>query len=199
MKFKTIAVTAMAVTLSGAGAFAVTQIATAGPALADDNGKRGQMKRANYRRSEFRGSRGARGMFGGPRIMGKIMREADTDGDMAISQEEIDAFIIMKVEGADANGDGDLSIEEFDVIFRDLTRSVMVNAFQRLDEDGTGTITSEEIDVRFGDVVARMDRNEDGKLSLNDRRRGRHGKRGEHHRRQHRQGERGENGRSPQN
>ena len=109
--------------------------------------------------------------MGGPRgeMFRTILTEVDADKDGAITQAEVDAFRQAKVAGADANSDGGLSIDEFDTVYRELTRSNMVRAFQRLDTDGDGTITKAEMDNRFGNIVKFMDRNDDGKLSKEDR------------------------------
>lgn len=134
------------------------------------------------RKAHFRGHhgegegwmRGHGGMMRGP--MGEnvrmIFEEVDADGNGSVTQVEIDTYRSTKVGEVDASGDGALSIEEFDTLYRELTRSRMVDAFQRLDSDGDGVISVEEMDRRFGGIVDRMDRNDDGALSIEDRGRG---------------------------
>lgn len=103
-------------------------------------------------------------------MMGQILQKADANGDRAVTQDEINAFRAGLVGGADASGEGDISLDEFQTIYLDLTRARMVDAFQMLDADGDGAVTQAEMDTRFGDIVARMDRNDDGQLDRQDRR-----------------------------
>lgn len=125
------------------------------------------------------GPHGFRGGHHGGMMM--ILREADTNEDGALSQDEINAFIESKVDLGDANGDGGITLDEFEAIWLDMTRRPMVRTFQFFDEDGDAVISAEEIDERFGKVVARMDRNGDGTVSPADMR-GRHeGRRGPRH------------------
>ena len=116
-----------------------------------------------------------RGMFGGrgqSELFATLFSEVDADGDGSVTQEEVDAYRSAKVGEADTSGDGALSIEEFDTLYREFTRSRMVDTFQDFDADGDGRITVEEMDRRFGDVVDRMDRDDDGVLTLQRGRRG---------------------------
>ncbi len=125
------------------------------------------------------GPGGPRGMGHGPGGMGMMMvlRLADTNQDGALSQEEVDAFVAGQVEGADTDGTAGVTLEEFQTIWLSMTRPMMVRTFQFFDTDGDAVISQEEIDARFGDVVAKFDRNDDGKLDRDDHRRG-----GKHHR-----------------
>ena len=144
------------------------------------------------------GPRGRRPMRGGmmrghgpraPMMMMEIMRQADTDKDGKLTQEELDAFVTAKVDGGDADGDGTITLEEFRTIYLDLMSRQIVDRFQALDEDGDGRITSEEVNEKFGGAVARMDRNGDGALSREDRMGRIHGRKGEHGGRHWRHGE----------
>ena len=111
----------------------------------------------------------------GFRSMGMAMKlfgEVDADGNGKVTQAELDAFRQAQVTKADTSGDGAVDLAEFEVIFRERTRPLMVDAFQMLDDDGDGKVTDAELSERFGAVVARLDRNGDGALSLEDRRRG---------------------------
>ena len=45
----------------------------------------------------------------------------------------------------DADGDGTLSIAEFEALHNAMTRNFMVDRFQALDEDGDGKITAAEM------------------------------------------------------
>ena len=101
----------------------------------------------------------------------RLLRQADADGSGSVTQDEIDTFLADQLTRADSDGDGALALDEFRTIFMEQTRPRMVDAFQNLDEDGDGRITSGEVAERFGSLVDRFDRNGDGALSADDRRR----------------------------
>lgn len=111
------------------------------------------------------GKRGHRGHRGGE-MMRSLFDAVDANGDRSVTAEEIAAYQATQIANADLSGDGALSIEEFDTIFREFTRSRMVDAFQALDSDGDGLITETEIDTRVSRMVERMDRDGDGVLTL---------------------------------
>lgn len=69
----------------------------------------------------------------------------------------MNAFRAAKVAAADLNKDGALSLEEFDTLYRELTRTRMVRAFQSLDSDGDGVISAEEMDARVALIMQRME------------------------------------------
>lgn len=128
--------------------------------------ERAQVHLAKSERHGREGRHGKRGRFG---MMRQIMEQVDANGDRAVTQEEIDTYRAARVAEADVSGDGNLSLEEFETAYAQMTRMRMVDAFQELDQDGDGQITQAEMDSRFGGVVERMDRNGDGKLSREDR------------------------------
>ncbi|WP_157961545.1 hypothetical protein [Acuticoccus kandeliae] len=188
-------------TAAAAGTYAFAQGPEGGPGGPGGPG---------FHRAQFAHPMGPMGPMGGPRAFGpggmrgpggmammRMMRDADTDGDKALSQEEIDAYIAGKIALGDANGDGEISLEEYEAIWLDLTRPMMVRSFQFFDADGNALVTTEEVDDVFGDTVERFDRNKDGKLSQADRPRKMRGERrgwrrggpdrerGEMHRRHH--------------
>lgn len=99
----------------------------------------------------------------------EILRGLDTNDDQAISQEEIDAAVASRAEEFDADGNGRLSLAEFQALFAEITKPIGVRAFQFLDPDGDAAVTQTELDDRFGSAVARFDRNDDGVLSADDR------------------------------
>lgn len=122
-------------------------------------------------RGPAHGQRGQKGQRGGQdgAMIRSILGAADADGDGRVTRAEIDAYRADQMAAVDASGDGALSIEEFDTLYRALTRSRMVDAFQDLDADGDGRIVAEEIDARIARIMARMDRDGDGVLSLTRR------------------------------
>ena len=111
------------------------------------------------------------GHRGGPfhMIVDDMLGSIDTNADGAISQDEINAAIEARYAAFDANKDGKLSLEEFQALWADLTRPIAVRAFQFLDPNGDAVLDRAEVDKRFGSIVARLDRNNDGKLSPEDR------------------------------
>lgn len=173
MKKSTLLAAAGALALSGATAL-VAQNHGASSALAQT--VEGQIEEGRVVKAQFFGGR-RHGGRGGRRAMMQMLRQADTDNDNALTQAELDAFVQSKVQAADANDDGDITLAEFETIWGEMTRRFMVDAFQRLDDDGSGTITAAERTERFGNVVSRLDRNDDGKLDRADMR-GRKGRRG---------------------
>jgi Ca2+-binding EF-hand superfamily protein len=123
------------------------------------------------------GQHGPHGDFrrdGGPRA-GRMIEAFDANKDGAVTQAEIDQFRQGQITRFDANKDGTLSLDEYQSLWLDQMRERMVDAFQEHDDDGNGQVTSEEFNKRFAGLVERLDRNEDGELSADDRGRGRHG------------------------
>ena len=90
----------------------------------------------------------------------------DTDGDGILTQAEIDAARNERLAAHDANGDGNLDLEEFAGLWQETTRPLTVRAFQMLDADGDAVITRAESDQLFAGIVERFDRNRDGGLSM---------------------------------
>jgi hypothetical protein len=115
------------------------------------------------------------GHQGGPfhMIVDEMLGSIDTNADGALSQEEISAAIAARYAAFDANKDGKLSLDEFQALWADLTKPIAVRAFQFLDPNGDAIVERSEVDKRFGSLVARLDRNHDGKLSPEDRPHGR--------------------------
>lgn len=116
-----------------------------------------------------------RGGHGGPR--GEMLfRTFDTDKDGAITAAEINSETERRISSNDANGDGALSLQEFEVVWMEMMRNRMVDAFQRFDDDGDGVITKAEVDEKTSWMLSRMDRNGDGKITREEQRpRFRHG------------------------
>jgi hypothetical protein len=115
------------------------------------------------------------GMMG---IGSELLQGVDTNGDGALSQDEIDAAVNGRFGGFDADKDAKLSLDEFRALWAEITRPVAVRAFQFLDPNGDAAIEKQELSERFGTAVARWDRNDDGVLSQADRPHGRFGRHG---------------------
>ena len=101
----------------------------------------------------------------------ELFESVDADADGKLTQTEIDRFRNDRHAAHDANGDGNLSLEEFAGLWRETTRPLTVRAFQMLDTDGDAVITRAEYDRPLAGIVERLDRDRDGGLSLRD---GRH-------------------------
>lgn len=113
------------------------------------------------------------GRDGGRRHGGMMPRleTFDLNKDGEVTQAEIDQFRKDQLTKFDADKNGTLSLEEYQALWLDQMRDRMVDAFQRHDDDGDGQVTAEEFNERFSRLVERLDRNDDGKLSKDDRRR----------------------------
>lgn len=76
-------------------------------------------------------------------MMGQF--DADADGDGAVSNEEAHGTLQSMHSKADTNGDGLLSLDEFNPLHAEMTRGLMVDRFQHLDTDGDGKVTAGEM------------------------------------------------------
>ena len=110
----------------------------------------------------------------------EILHSIDADGDGKLTQAEIDRARNDRHSAHDADGDGSLGLEEFAGLWHETTHPLTVRAFQMLDTDGDAVVTRAEYDRPLARIVERLDRNGDGALSPDDRRRHRHdnGRRG---------------------
>lgn len=80
----------------------------------------------------------------------------------------MDASRTARLAEFDADGDGELTLEEYQALWLDAMHERMVDRFQAHDDDGTGTVTVEEFLEDYAGVVERADRNGDGKLDRED-------------------------------
>jgi EF hand len=113
------------------------------------------------------GAMGPMGGFGEMRR--EILKDVDTNGDGAISQDEINAAINARFAEFDADKNGSLSLSEFEALWAEITKPMAVRTFQFLDPNGDAEISKAELDDHFANMVARLDQNHDGMLSPADR------------------------------
>jgi hypothetical protein len=107
-------------------------------------GNQGGMKKMMMQmRGQMMGSHGEAGMMGGGQ-MGDLSRHHD-DGEGAISPEEAHAKMQAMLEEYDIDGNGTLSVGEFEVLNSANSHESMVDRFQMLDSDGDGQVTTDEI------------------------------------------------------
>ncbi|MDU8914066.1 calcium-binding protein [Aestuariicoccus sp. MJ-SS9] len=89
------------------------------------------------------------GMMGGMPTMGDMYgglgKMLDEDGDGMVTPQEIRLGLNGLRAEYDADGDGTLSIDEFETLHSALIREAMVDRFQYLDADGDGRITEDEM------------------------------------------------------
>lgn len=107
--------------------------------------------------------------MGGKMMMMRVFQLADTDGDKSVTQEDFDAFLQDRMEQYDANGDGELQLDEYKAFFAEMVEPMAVRTFQFLDPDGDAALTAEEFGEPLDGIVERMDHDDDGKLTLQDR------------------------------
>jgi len=97
-----------------------------------------------------------------------LMETFDTDGDGVVTQAEIDAVRAGELAEYDANGDGQLNLEEYTAYWTAQMFERIVDAFQELDANGDGNVTMEEWNAGIGTIVARLDQDGDAALGPTD-------------------------------
>lgn len=154
------ALAAGALTLIGVGLLAMTDIGFAQNqkhAMWGGHGTKGGAHRMH------RGG-GRMGMNGGHHMMQRY----DVNKDGQITQEEIDQVQADRFTSGDQDGNGIVTLVEFETLWLQDHRSRMVDRFQALDEDGNGQVTLDEFNERAALLIPVMDRNGDGLLSRDD-------------------------------
>jgi len=157
-----------------AGVATIMLIGGAGLAVADsDWGEDCRYGRHGGGSGAFhKGGHGGFGMMrGGPM---RLFAEFDENNDQTLSRQEVDAGLDSKLAGADQSGDGTLSLEEFEALWLERMRPMMVDSFQFLDEDGDGQVSRAELGDPVGTIYARLDRNNDGAITKDEMQSRRH-------------------------
>jgi len=141
-------------------------------AVGISNAQRG-FQEAGYKMSHA--SFGGHGRHGNRRaMMSKIIAKFDVDGDGTISKAEMISVRKSEIAKNDANNDGKLDLNEFQGLWVELMRDMMVDHFQKLDDDGDAVVTEAEIARPMNMMMSWLDRNDDGNLSKDELRRTRH-------------------------
>jgi len=125
----------------------------------------------------FGPGRFGRGGPGGPGG-GNLAERFDTNSDGQITAAEIDAAKRTRLAEFDTDGNGVLSLEEYEALWLQRTQRRMVASFQRLDDDGNATVTLDEFGPNSDRIVERLDRDGDGVIGEDE----------QQHRRFHRHG-----------
>lgn len=108
---------------------------------------------------------GYAGHFGMAQHGMRLFDRFDTDKDGGVTQEEVDKSRAGALSRHDADGDGTLSLKEFEALWLEMVRERMVDRFQHLDRDGDAVVTAEEFAMPTDGIVARMDQDDDGRVT----------------------------------
>ncbi|WP_340119377.1 hypothetical protein [Pelagibius sp. 7325] len=115
---------------------------------------------------------GGQSMHGGGHHGGghmfRMLESFDTNEDGKLSQEEIDQSRGERFGRFDGDADQALTLQEYEQLWLDAMREVMVDRFQDLDADGDAKVTAEEFKRPFAKMVQRRDRNGDGVIDRED-------------------------------
>ncbi|AKI03493.1 EF-hand domain pair (plasmid) [Hoeflea sp. IMCC20628] len=113
------------------------------------------------------GGMGAEMMGMGGLMMGgadHMQRLFDTDDDGTVSPDELRTGLLDELKTYDADGDGMLSLAEFETLHAAHIREHTVDRFQAFDADGDGQVTSEEF-AAPADRIKRMMMMRSGNMS----------------------------------
>lgn len=115
----------------------------------------------------------------------QLFERFDVNKDGAVTQVEIDKTRDGMITRFDTDSDGKLSLSEFEGLWLDFMRDRMVDRFQHLDRDGDSVVTAAEFAEPMKNIIARVDENEDGKVTMKELRESHKGSRGGRKMRRH--------------
>ena len=101
-----------------------------------------------------------------------IIMTFDTKGDGRVTQVEIDEYRGNGLAKFDTDGNGSLTLSEYEALWLAAMREKMVDRFQHLDADGNALVTTEEFKRPYANMVRHMDKNGDGVLSREHEKKG---------------------------
>jgi hypothetical protein len=131
-----------------AGALALGATAFAGASLADGGWHRGH------------GSHGSPGQ--------SLFDTFDANQDGTLTQAEVDQARQAKLAEFDSDGNGSLSLEEYQALWMDAMRERMVDRFQGHDDDGDGLVTAEEFGMDYSRIISRLDQDGNGEVTMEE-------------------------------
>ncbi|WP_244867685.1 EF-hand domain-containing protein [Vannielia litorea] len=116
-----------------------------------DGGMGNMMRMMQMMHGQQGGMMGDGGMMGGA---DHVLRLLDSDGDGIVSPDEFRTGMQAEHAKYDADGNGSLSLAEFETMHAAHVREATVDRFQVFDADGDGQVTADEI----GAPADRMER-----------------------------------------
>ncbi|WP_274629657.1 EF-hand domain-containing protein [Arvimicrobium flavum] len=97
------------------------------------------------------------------------LERADVDKSGDVTFEEFAAAINGRFGGADANGDGRMTVAEIaDEIQRMRAERMAKRMVERFDVNGDGELTKAEVEARQKKMFALLDRNDDGRIAQDE-------------------------------
>ncbi|WP_323054694.1 calcium-binding protein [Roseibium salinum] len=102
------------------------------------------------------------GRHGGGRHFERLFERFDANDDGVITEAEIEEVRSQSFASADADGSGDISLEEARAEFLTRSNDRMVRAFQFIDKDGDGSVSQQEADQAANRMFNMLDRDGNG-------------------------------------